>query len=131
MKILYLTKMGCDFRPEDMAASDCGNYRLRMPEILTKDGKMVSGDFSRGVRYDFSKKKPVKVSEWQIHTDLDYTDENGLSWRYTPDGNGGNIHPYTKVTQSPFYGLDYTLANILAIVNTMAADPFDSVEVVA
>lgn len=131
MKILYLAKMGCNFSSEDMAASDCTNYRLRMPEILTKDGKMVGGDFCRGVRYDFTKKKPWRVSEWQIHTDLGYTDENGQSWRYTPDGKGGNIHPYTNVTQSPFYGLDYTLANILAIVNTMAAVPFDSVEVMA
>lgn len=129
MRILRLEKMGCDFSPEDMAASDCTNYRLRMPEILTKDGKLVCGDFSRGVRYDFSRKKPVRVSDWQIFTDLQYTDQDGMTWRYTPDGKGGTIADYRNVTQSPFYGLDYTLANILTIVNTMAVDPFDSVEV--
>lgn len=129
MKKITLTRMGCDFRAEDQGKSDCQNYRLRMAPILTKDGKMVGGDFGRGVRYDFSKKKPRKVTEWQIHTDFDYTDENGLCWRYTPDGQGGNIKNYDSVLQNPFYGKDYCLATIKEIINSMAAEPVDVVEI--
>lgn len=129
---LKLEKMGCDFYRDDQhAASDCGNFRLRAHDIRTKDGRLVSGDFSRGTRYDFSKAAPRLVSEWQLYTDLEYTDDDGVTWAYTPDGKGGRLRNYSKCTDSPYYGkTDYTLAGILEVVNDMSSDHYDAVELV-
>ena len=47
MNILKLKKMGMDFCEE--IDSDLENYRLRLVnDLITKDGKRVCGDISRG-----------------------------------------------------------------------------------
>lgn len=131
MMILKLEKMGCDFYlDEQRAASDCTNFRLRVHDIRTRDGLTVSGDFLRGVRYDFSKATPRKTSDWQLYTDLSYTGADGMTWAYHPDGKGGRLRNYDKCTDSPYYGADYTLGSILRVVNDMSVDKYDAVELV-
>lgn len=116
--VLTLRKMGLDFQSD---WSDCGNHRLRIENIETRSGKVVTGDFLHGPRWDFLGDKPKKISDdRQMFADLCYTDERGC-WGY---------HPYKNVTDIPYYGKDFTLQNILDYVNSIAVNHYDSVEVV-
>ena len=134
MNTLKLTKMGMDFYGADTGATDCGNYRLRIPEIKTADGLTVAGDFNAACVLDFHNTKPGRkprtITRFGLGIDLCYHTDTGNAYRYTPDGHGGNIQNYGSVLQSPFYGMRYTLENILTVVNTFSAVKFDRVEVI-
>lgn len=127
MKTLFLTKMGMDFYGSDAGATDCGNYRLRIPQLKTVDGLTVAGDFSAACIMDHSGRKPRMVSRFGLGIDLCYYTDTGIAYRYNPDGHGGNLG---SGYIGPYHRTRYTLENILAVVNTFAADKFDRVEVI-
>lgn len=127
MNILYLKKMGMDYYGPDAGATDCVNYRLRIPEIVTVDGLTVAGDFNAACIIDNSGRKPRKVTRFGLGIDLAYYTDTGNCYRYNPDGHGGNLGAGYI---GPFHGLRYTLKNILNVVNTFSAVKFDRVEVI-
>lgn len=121
---LYLEKRGLDFPangPEDYSWSDCTNHRLFMGWTEDKEGRKVCGDFMHGARYDFSKKKPKLISDHQLFASLVYEHEDGTCRGY---------ERARKVTELPYYGKDFTLANILEYVNSWSKVPFDDVLIV-
>lgn len=119
---LKMEKRGMDFFGNEQEWSDCTNHRLFMLEIEDKDGKMVCGDFTHGARYDFSGKKPKLLdNEKQMFAHLQYEDEQGNCWGY---------EAYRKTTDFPYYGKDFTLANILDYVNGFSKEHYDEVEFV-
>lgn len=130
MNTLKLTKMGMDFYGADTGATDCGNYRLRIPEIKTVDGLKVYGDFNAACIMDHSGRKPRMISRFGLGIDLCYYTDTGNCYAYRPDGHGGNYTVWTGVNMQPFYGMRYTLENILKVVNTFAAVKFDRVEII-
>ena len=115
---LYLEKRGCDFGKDDQDArkhSDLENYRLFL-EFIDKDGKRICGDVSRGaVRSgDWKKGKPVIVSTNGLYTDFQYENHTGC---YCYRSNIGCAGEYTK-------------EQVLQLVNSLSAVPYDSVEIV-
>lgn len=131
MNTLYLKKMGMNYHGEDVGKTDCGNYRLRIPDITTADGLTIKGDFFAGCFMDHSKKKPRIISRFGLVIDLCYTcPDTGNCYRYRPDGHGGNATGILGASLLPFYGLRYTLDNILTVVNTFSVIKYDRAEVV-
>ena len=119
---LKMEKRGMDFFRNEQEWSDCTNHRLFMFEIEDKDGKMVCGDFTHGARYDFSGKKAKMLDpEKQMFSHLCYYDDDGNCWGY---------EKCRKATEFPYYGKDFTLANILDYVNSFAKYHYDEVEFV-
>lgn len=91
MNTLYLTKMGMDFYGADVGATNCGNYRLRIPEIVTTDGLRVRGDFNAACIMDHTGRKSRMVSRFGLGIDLAYYTDSGNAYAYNPDGHGGNL----------------------------------------
>lgn len=127
MNTLYLTKMGMDFYGADVGATDCGNYRLRIPEIITIDGLWVRGDFNAVCIMDHTGRKSRMVSRFGLGIDLAYYTDSGNAYAYNPDGHGGNLKAGYI---GPYRTARYTLETILEVVNTFSAVKFDRVEVI-
>lgn len=117
-----------DFYGADAGATDCGNYRLRIPEIKTADGLTVAGDFNAACVMDHTGRKPRMIDRFGLGIDLCYhSDDTGIAYAYNPDGHGGNLGGGYI---GPFHGMRYTLENILAVVNTFSVETFGRVEVI-
>ena len=107
---LKLRKMGCGFMYDsDWDRSDCGNYRLRA-EITDRDGKRITADFSGGRIWN------------DLCIDASYYDETGICHPYSP------LERYHRDTDRLSH---YRLADILKAVNSVSAEQYDDVEILA
>lgn len=128
--ILKLKRMGMDFWQGDprTAVSDCGNYRLRAESITDKNGVVFGADFGMGIKYAFEDengkkyRKPKIITETHLHAD---------TWHYKKDEQGNEIcvH-YTAVERAVWESdLSYTLADILAFVNSVSVEQYTKIEI--
>lgn len=133
MKVLYLEKRGCDFiNNSDIAkVSNVGNHRVGSYDysILGKDGEKYVVEFGHGtkraVRTTHKKNgTPLKhhiveiVKEYCLHIDTTY-EKDGMGLRNT-----------TIETAVWAMNLDYTLENILKVVNMFSIEQYDKIEFV-
>ena len=131
MKTLYLEKRGCDFFDNDntVKISNVGNYRVGTYDysIIGKDGIKYIIEFTRGhKRHTRTENKrtgkllkhPITeiVNDCCLNINTQY-DEGKLSYRNT------------KMEQIVWdMGLDYTMENILKVVNMFSVDQYDKIE---
>lgn len=131
MKTLYLEKRGCDFiNNSDIAkVSNVGNHRVGSYDysILGKDGKKYVVEFGHGTKRavrttNKRNGKPLKkaiieiANAYCLHINTMY-ENGGLGYR--------NAEMESKVwTMS----LDYTLENILKVVNMFSIEQYDKIE---
>ena len=132
MNTLYLEKRGMDFYTDEMkSASNVGNYRVTTGSecIKGKDGKTYYLDFNQGRKcyYRTTHKvtgRPLKhpvlevVNEHNLHIDSQYT-SGKYSFR--------NVELEQKVWDAV---MDFTLENILKVVNDISIEQFDRIEIV-
>lgn len=129
---LYLEKCGCNFFKGDIvnALSDVGNYRVCTGDynILGKDGRVYFLEFTNGTKYNYRTThkvtgEPLKQSVRELvnanalYLETCFQDTDGLYRR-------------NRSLESKFWdmNLDYTMANILAVVNEISVDHYDSIE---
>lgn len=109
---LPLERRGCNFSLQDpiRAYSDVGNWRV-YTEFTTADGVDVCGDFGRGYVYDTTGRNPIKTSDHALSSNLCYYDNDGVcrGFRLNTDG------------------LEFTIADILAAVNSVSAVQYDRI----
>lgn len=127
--ILYLRKMGLNFWDDEIAKSDIKNYRVRTLDecVPGKDGRLYFIEFSlwrnrKQVRYTHKVTgKPLKYPKYDIINpqavaiDTEYSDANG-SWRNATLEERLHTKNYS-----------YNTADILAIVNEISTQKYDSV----
>lgn len=131
MKTLFLEKRGCDFyNGADIAkVSNVGNFRVGSYNytINGKDGNKYVFEFTQGQKRKnrtTNKKngKPLKhpileiVKEYCLHLNATY-EKDGMSW--------GNTIMEIAVWEM---NLDYTLENILKVVNMLSVEQYDKIE---
>lgn len=132
MKTLYLEKRGCNFLPFDKRTehSDIENYRVCTSgyNVPGKDGNMYHLSFSLRSEYRYRYhnkrtyarlKKPVLevVYDGAMITNCSYIDLDGTCWS-------------NRLLEIALLDNKYTLAGILAAVNYLSADHYDSIEFV-
>lgn len=130
-KTLYLEKRGCNFFNGDTSTtgSDVGNYRVGSYNysIEGKDGRNYIIEFCHGTRYIYrnTNKKtgaPLKhavkelLNPNAIYIDTQFEDQEG-TWR--------NIKLEEKLFEKNY---NYTLSDILAIVNEISKDQYTKIE---
>lgn len=130
-KTLYLEKRGCNFFNGDtsITKSDVGNYRVGSYDysIEGKDGRNYIIEFCHGTRYIYrhTNKKtgaPLKhaikelLNPNAIYINTQFEDEEG-TWR--------NIKLEEKLFEKNY---NYTLSDILAIVNEISKDQYTKIE---
>lgn len=133
MKTLYLEKRGCDFYNGAGIAkvSNVGNFRVGSYNytINGKDGKKYVVEFGHGTKRAVrttNKRNgtPLKhhiveiVKEYCLHIDTTY-EKDGMGLRNT-----------TIETTVWAMNLDYTLENILKVVNMFSVEQYDKIEFV-
>ena len=134
MSILKLEKRGCDFNAHDDAVrfSDIGNYRVCTSgyTVRAKNGKDYFLEFTTGTKYRTRTEnkrtgKPLKhpvrevVASGVAFCDACYEDAEGYCWRDNALWKTAYNEPRP-----------YTEAGILSIVNSFAAEHYDSIEYV-
>ena len=127
--ILYLRKMGCNFDDHETAQSDIKNYRVRTLDecVPGKDGRLYFLEFSlwrdrKQVRYTHKVTgKPLKHPKYDIINpqavaiDTEFSDANG-SWRNA-----------TLEERLHAKNHSYNTADILAIVNEISTQKYDTI----
>lgn len=133
MKTLYLEKRGCDFYgAKETELSNVGNYRVTTTDytVKGKDGNTYFLEFTQRppIRYrrtNLRTGKPLKHAKAEFVYDNSmivspqFIDAEGSCW--------GNCRLQGQLASR---GFEYTLAGILAAVNYLSADHYDSIEFV-
>ena len=120
--VLYLKKMGCDFRSDSIESqlSDIGNYRVRTDGCVVpcKDGKTYFFEFTR---YDLPRENSWKTHRKQkknlLNLDLCCQEESGAYC--------GNWRKQWELWREQF---DYTKAGILDAVNSFSTVLYTEIE---
>lgn len=132
MKTLYLLARGANFFKNDISTknSDVGNYRLTTfdYDILGNDENKYFVEFMHSVKYDIRdrnyktgkkiKRKVTVKNENALNINLQYENSNG-TWANCPLEN--------HIRHCDF---SYTKQNILAVVNLIAKEKYDSIEII-
>lgn len=112
MKELKFKKMGMDIY--ENIGSDLESYRIRLVEPLeTKDGKILVGDVMRGNISEYKNGECKKVRDNALADDLQFTDENGSTWKYRLYEKNGEYN-HEEYKQS-YYTKEYLLNKINSI----------------
>ena len=132
MKTLYLEKRGCDFfkNDNDVVKSNVGNYRVGSynHSVVGTDGNEYIMEFSKGIKNHIRTEnlrtgKPLKkavvtrINNCCLCFDTEYVGMDGMSRR--------NLKMEETVRNM---NLDYTLENILKVVNMFSVDKYDTIE---
>lgn len=129
---LYLEKRGCNFFKGDRvnALSDVGNYRVCTGDynILGKDGRVYFLEFTHSTKYNYRTTHKVTGKPLK-RTVKELVNENALSLDTCFQGTD-SLYYRNGALESKFWdmNLDYTIANILAVVNEISADHYDSIK---
>lgn len=127
--VLFLEKRGCNFTSNETCSSDVKNYRVctHGETIPGKDGNMYFLEFSlwrdrKKVRYTHKiTGKPLKhpvfdiINRYGIHVNTEFTNDRG-SW--------ANLALEKNIHDKNY---NYTVSDILKIVNEISREPFDRV----
>ena len=132
MNTLKLEKRGCDFSPFDerVRGSDVGNYRVCTTDfnLPAKNGKTYHLEIFRGDKWQtrYTNKRtgkplarPVRelIAPCVAFVNACYDDEDGICW--------GDTSVWKNAYNEP---RPYTIAGILDLVNSIAAQPYDAIE---
>jgi hypothetical protein len=127
--VLFLEKMGCDFRKDEPAKSDIKNYRVRTHgEIIPgKDNNLYFLEFSlwrNRLKPRYTHKttgKPLKhvkydiINPQAVAIDTEFTNDNGC-WR--------NCKLEQELSEKNY---SYTQADILTIVNEISINTYNKI----
>lgn len=138
MNVLTLKVMGDNIRPDDPEAniSDIGYYRIGIYDnrIKGKDGRNYILDFWCCTHYKYRTthkitgkelKKPIReiITPCGIHLDTEFEklSKDGFMLSYRNSQLEQEVHEMH---------LSYTKENILKVINYIAAEKFDAIEIV-
>lgn len=121
MKTLYFCGMGMDFYEEASKQSDVGNFRIRTA-FTNLDGKRIFLEMGNCTRYDFSKKKPEKETDYALCIDHLFEIINN-------DGTDDENETRIKFDWKAVRELDYSKADITAWINENLNCDFETIEV--
>ena len=123
MKELKFKKMGMDIY--ENIGSDLESYRIRLVDpVETKDGKTLVGDVMRGNVSEYKNGKIKRVRDNALADDLQFTDENGNTWKYRLyELNGEYNHQEYKESY-------YTKEYLLNKINSISIIKYDEIVIV-
>lgn len=120
--VLQVVKMGCDFspkyNPEEYAFSDLQNHRLRM-RFVDKDGLRIYGDVSCW-------KQPINKQRNFIAIHPDFSKHG--TFEYCHSIQHGTFSYRTDIDTRR---IPYRITGLLALINSLSKEEYDSVEFVA
>lgn len=138
MKVLTFKKWGCDFCPDDpqFKLSNIGNWRIGIEgcRLDGNDGRSYYIEFSCGIHTTYRTthkvtgrelKKPIReeITPCGLYLSTEYgvTNDDGFTHYY----HNGKLEEKVRLMHLP-----YTKESVLKVVNLIAAEKFDAIEII-